>query len=226
MLLGELFLQQGRGELATKEFERAVELGPKGSQPGAKVRAAEVYLAEGREIPRALRYLEDAQREGAGNVQLLSRIASVYSAPGAPPEIQTKAAGIWRQVAVLNPSDLEARLRVAVAPLLGSLPSKPELEAILESLDSTIRANPEFEPGRVRYFRALTLERLGRKEDASRAYREVALLRGVSPMRGRGGDAELDAAIQAMRALQESPENSSDTRPDSSPTRPDGRDKD
>jgi hypothetical protein len=97
--------------------------------------------------------------------------------------------------------DARARFFVAIAPLLTSEPAPEALERIVTSLDGIIRSDPDFEPARVRYFRALALERLGREEDAARGFRDVMLLTGIAPFRSRADDAELDAAIEAMRAL-------------------------
>lgn len=93
-------------------------------------------------------------------------------------------------------------MHLAVAPLLSSEPSAAELEQIVGKIDALIRSNPDFEPARVRYFRFLALKRLGRKEEAARALREAVLINGVAPFRTRAGETELDAMIEAMRALQ------------------------
>jgi tetratricopeptide (TPR) repeat protein len=225
LVLGDLFLRQGRRELATMEYERAIELSPGRVQPVAKIRAAESYLVEGRELARALRHLEEAQLEGSSNAEILALVASLYSRPGAPPEFQARASSIWKRVAALDPLDVEARLRIAVAPLLTGDPTRPELLGILETLDRMIQSNPEFDPAHVRYFRALTLERLGRREEALRAYREVTLLTGVAPFRKRTDDEELDAAIEALRTLQSETRRTGPASrgADSSPTRPGGR---
>jgi tetratricopeptide (TPR) repeat protein len=168
-----------------------------------------------------LRHLEEAQREAPDDPQILAEVARLYSSQGAPPEFQAKAQAIWSRVAALNPQDRQARLRITVGPLLSGERSKAEVEKILETLEGMIRADPDFDPARVRFFRALALERLGRTDEAYRAFREVTLLAGVSPFRKRSDDAELDAAIDALRALEAETRKSGGT--DSSPSRESGR---
>jgi O-antigen ligase/Flp pilus assembly protein TadD len=199
--LGILFLRQGRDALAAEEFERAVELSPGRHNPDARIRAAELYLMGGRDLARGLAHLGEAERQAADDPLVLSRVARLYSAPGAPPEFQAKAEALWKRVAALNPLDVNARMRVTVSPLLRGAPTRAELEAILATLDALILKDPDFDPANVRSFRALTLERLGRADEAVRAYREVMMLAGVAPFRTRRDDEELDAAIEAMRAL-------------------------
>jgi O-antigen ligase/tetratricopeptide (TPR) repeat protein len=215
-LIGELFLRQGRGDLAAAAFERAIEASPGRFQPYVKIRAAEAYLGI-KDAPRALRSLDEAERESAADAPLLARIASLYSLPGNPPELQAKGDRLWKRVAALDPADEQARFRVTIAPLLTGEPSREQLETILAAMDDWIRERPDFDPTHVRAFRALALERLGRREEALRAYRELTLLTAIGPSRRRADDQELDAAIEALRALQ------AESRPDSSPTRPHGR---
>jgi tetratricopeptide (TPR) repeat protein len=204
LLAGDLFLRQGRDRLAAEEFERAVEVSPKRVQPKAKVRAAEIYLAAGEDLPRALKNLEEAEREAGDDPEVLARIAAVYSGPGAPPELQAKAGKLWNRVHALNPADPRARLQIAVAPMLSSDATRQDLEQIVGALDALIRSDPEFDPARVRYFRGLALERLGRRDEAEQAFREVTLLTSIAPFRSRADDKELDEAIKAMQALQAS----------------------
>jgi O-antigen ligase/tetratricopeptide (TPR) repeat protein len=204
LLVAELFLKDGRDQLAAQELERAIDLAPKRVQPKAKVRAAEIYVAAGQELTRALRHLEEAEKEAPDDPEVLGRIAAVYAAPGSPPGLQAKAERLWARVAALDPGDARARLQITVAPLLSKAPPPEEVERILESLDTMIRNDPEFDPGRVRYFRALALERLGRQEEAAQALREVTLLLGVGPFRTRGDDRQLDEAIESMRQIQQS----------------------
>jgi tetratricopeptide (TPR) repeat protein len=204
LLVAEMFLRDGRDQLAAQELERAIELAPKRVLPKAKVRAAEIYLASGQEVARAMKHLEAAEREAPDDPEILSRVAAVYSAPSAPPSLQAKAEKLWARVVALRPVDARARLQVTASPLLNKDPSREEVEKILEWLDAMIRSDPEFDPARVRYFRALALERLGRQEEAGRTLREVTLLLGVSPMRGRAADEQLDEAIKALRELQQS----------------------
>jgi tetratricopeptide (TPR) repeat protein len=149
----------------------------------------------------ALRNLEEAEREAADDPEVLARIAALYSASDAPPEFHAKAARMWTRVLALNPVDVRARFFVAIAPLLASEPSPEDLERILSTLDGIIRSDSEFEPARVRYFRAMALERLGRQQEAAKVYRDVMMLTAVAPFRSRADDAGLDAAIEAMRAL-------------------------
>jgi O-antigen ligase/tetratricopeptide (TPR) repeat protein len=203
LLVAELFLGDRRDRLAADELERAIDLAPKRFAPKAKVRAAEIYLAAGQEVPKALRHLEEAETEAPDDPEILGRIAAVYSGPGAPPGLQAKAERLWGRVLALNPVDVAARFQTTVAPLLSREPSPPELEKIVESLDAITRSEPEYEPARVRLFRALALERLGRNEEAERGYREVTLLLGVSPLRTRADDQQLDEAIKALHNLQE-----------------------
>jgi tetratricopeptide (TPR) repeat protein len=202
VLMGELFARQGRTELAVGAFERAIDLTPDRWNPRAKIRAAEVLFAAQSDLPRVLRHLGEAEREAESDADLVARIAAVYSARGAPPEFLAKGRSLWERVARLRPHDPAAKLRVTVAPLLDGEPTPEELGRILEFLEGVITAQPDFDPARVRYFRGLALERMGRREDALRAYREATLLMGVGGLRQPGGDAHLDAAIEAMRALQ------------------------
>lgn len=100
IVLGELFIRQGRSDLAVAEFERAIELSPKRFQPFGKIRAAEIYAADHRELPKTLRYLEEAASEAAENPEMLASIASLYSAGGAPPSSwprpRPSGSGSWR----------------------------------------------------------------------------------------------------------------------------------
>ena len=191
-----------------------MELSPKRIQPFAKVRAAEVRMSAGRDLTGALRHLEEAEREAADDPEVLARIAALYSASDAPPEFHAKAARIWNRVPALNPVDVRARFFVTIAPLLASEPSREDVERILETLDGIISSDPEFEPSRVRYFRALALERLGRPEEAAQGFRDVTLLLGVGALpdqpgrpaarRGHRGDAA-DPAVQGRIAPMRRP---------------------
>ena len=144
---------------ALAEAGPAVREGPRGRDPD---------VARGRDLPGALRNLEEAEQEAGDDPEVLARIAALYSGAGAPPEFQAKAARIWNRVLALNPVDVRARFFVTIAPLLavGAVAAE-DLERILATLDAIIASDPDFEPARVRYFRALALERLGRHEEAA-----------------------------------------------------------
>ena len=201
LLVGELFLRQGRTELGADEFDRAVELSPKRVQPFAKVRAAEVRMSEGRDLVGALRNLEEAEREAADDPEVLARIAALYSASDAPPEFHAKAARMWNRVLALNPVDVRARFFVAIAPLLASEPSPEERRADLVDSRRNHQVGSRVRAGAREVLPGAGARATRRQQEAARGYREVMMLTAVAPFRSRSDDAGLDAAIEAMRAL-------------------------
>ncbi len=203
---GLLMAGRGSRELAAGEFEKAIELAPGNVLPDARIALAQIYLDDNRESARALAHLERAAKETAANPILLRLVAGLYQHPSLPPEFHARGARLWHDALVLDPTDVEARFRIAIEPLrgIGDPPSDEALKVLLKALEDLLPATPSRLQTQVRFYRALCLDRLGRTSEAEKGYRDVIVIGGAIRPHSADDEACLHAAVNAIQAMRAS----------------------